>query len=228
MDYRKRVLSERPARGGAGLKDVTGDAESVDSMVAPATRTVNPSDVSTFLRTLLPDPLPDGLRACLWFNPPKHTYCFTDADQGAALVAEHGDGCCCYWGVGLSATPLPTHTRVTNDTCAGLLGIGVDIDLHDPDRKPSGLRPDAAQALLEALPVAPTCTIHSGHGMQAFWLFREPWRFDEADEHDEGALLCSAWIGMVEAAAKRVLGESNAKPLLDISTRLRTLLHHNT
>lgn len=190
----------RPAPGeGAGLKRCDG-AENAVRIVAPETQDVNPDDISTFLHTLLPDPLPDGLHACLWFLPDKHTYTFVDADQGAALVAEHGDGCNVYWGIGLASTPLPIFKRVTNDTCAGLLGIGADIDLHDATHKPTGLQPDAAMKLLEALPVPPTCIIHSGHGLQAGWLFREPWRFDEADEHAEGALLCSAWVGMVEAA----------------------------
>ncbi len=197
-----------PASGkDAGVKDATG-AENAAPMVAPATRAVNPDHVSTFLHTLLPDPLPEGLHACLWFNPGTEragdTYTFIDADRGAALVAEHGDGRCCYWGVGLASTPLPIFKRLEAKDCAGLLGIGADIDLHDPDHKPTGLQPDAVMKLLEALPVAPTCTIHSGHGMQTFWLFREPWVFDEADEHAEGALLCSAWIRMVEAAAKRI------------------------
>lgn len=203
----RQAEDARPAPGeGAGLKRCDG-AENAATMVAPATRAVNPD--AAFLTAVFGD-LPEQcpcfhLWACTPEKPPKHkdTYwCRTVADAVAA--AQRAADRHVYYGIGLSTKPGEPTERVKADTVAGIVGLVADIDIgtHDngkhycPDQ-------EAAEALIGGIGLLPTAVIHSGGGLQALWLFREPWTFDTDAERDEGAALSRGWAAHIAEVAGR-------------------------
>jgi hypothetical protein len=59
-------------------------------------------------------------------------------------------------------------------------GLWMDIDIADPLHKKANLPQsiDEAVALIDKVPVKPTLIVNSGHGLHTYWLFKEPWVFE--------------------------------------------------
>jgi len=62
---------------------------------------------------------------------------------------------------------------------AALLGPVADVDIGKGGVPPTE---DAALAFIESWPLRPTYCVHSGHGLQTAWLFKEPWAFPSVAE----------------------------------------------
>jgi hypothetical protein len=63
-------------------------------------------------------------------------------------------------------------------------GLWMDVDVADPLHKKTNLPQtvEEAIALIDKVPVKPTLIVSSGHGLHAYWLFKEPWIFaDDAE-----------------------------------------------
>ena len=100
------------------------------------------------------------------------------------------------------------HQRLLASEAIGITGITVDLDIASPAHAKENLPPtvEDALALLEeasegALP--PSIVIHSGHGLQAWWLFREPWYFDSDAERQRAVALIRDWQATIRFAAAR-------------------------
>ena len=52
---------------------------------------------------------------------------------------------------------------------------------------------DAARSLLDTAPYKPSLIVHSGHGLQVYWLFKEPASFDTRDDREAFSRLCRGW-----------------------------------
>ena len=75
------------------------------------------------------------------------------------------------------------------DKIAGIVGHWADIDYGMDGHKKSHLPPDegAAMQILRSFPLKASIVIHSGHGLQAWWLFSEPWMFGSKAERDQAS-----------------------------------------
>ena len=92
----------------------------------------------------------------------------------------------CYLGIGIRTTALPGNGQSdaarTGDIIA-IPGLWLDLDYRQP-RRPQGAASAAADrrrstdALLDAAPYKPSLIVHSGHGLQVYWLFKEIACFD--------------------------------------------------
>jgi hypothetical protein len=127
----------------------------------------------------------------------SHWFPVADGVQPAAErlveLADHSD---VYIGVSLANEPLGARNRVRSELSAGIVGLWADIDIADPDvHKKFNLPPDidSAMELLGATGVTPSIVIHSGHGLQAWWLFREPLIFESEEDRQEAAALAEGW-----------------------------------
>src|SRR6185312_11252744 len=49
----------------------------------------------------------------------------------------------------------------------------------------------------------PTLLVHSGYGLQAWWLLEEPWMFPEHREQTQGKRVVAGFQGALRAAARR-------------------------
>ena len=108
-----------------------------------------------------------------------------------------------YTGVGIAApdAKLTSKTRVTSANVAGIPGLWADIDVAGPVHKKPNLPEtiEAAREVLAQLPFAPTILVHSGHGLQAWWLFSSLWMFQSEEERYQAQALARWWHGELAA-----------------------------
>ena len=75
------------------------------------------------------------------------------------------------------------------------LGIGIRRQ-----RPGSGVR--RGRSLLDAAPYKPSFIVHSGHGLQVYWLFKEIPRFDTRDDREAFTRLCRGWQQLFQQAGR--------------------------
>ena len=109
-----------------------------------------------------------------------------------------------YVGVGLAPAgmKLSPTVRVRADRVAGIPGLWADVDVADPAHKKQNLPPsmEAAREALTELAPEPTILVHSGHGLQAWWLFEEPWVFADGDERVRAQAMARGWHERIAGA----------------------------
>lgn len=145
---------------------------------------------------------PEELHALLWtLQDKRSTWCRLDTIDGTGKVAADalrlaGTGHDVYVAVSLAKFAGLPETRIKSDSAVGIVGLWADLDIADPDvHKKWNLPPsvDAAMELLHAAQLEPTIIVHSGHGLQAWWLFKEFWAFDTDGARQEAAGLAQRW-----------------------------------
>ena len=147
---------------------------------------------STFL-SLLWGPVPPG-QVLVWRLPSKHSTWFQNFNNLDAFVAAHSNDEI-YTGVSLVRhdAKVTGATRTSNVNAAGIAGLWADIDIADPVHKKAAL-PPTTEAAMEALTdPAPTIIIHSGHGLQCWWLFESPWVFQSTQERVQAQTMSRWW-----------------------------------
>lgn len=86
-----------------------------------------------------------------------------------------------YFTPGITADPI--NKKPSDDDIIGIPALWVDIDIYDPgvahakNNLPKSI--DEARTLL---PLPPSITIHTGHGIHCYWQLRECWYFDTSEE----------------------------------------------
>ena len=118
----------------------------------------------------------------------KESHWFTGADAAANFIETvKSRRVNAYVGVGLSPQNYGKNRRCEKANIIGIGGLWADIDIQDAVHKKPNLpgSVEEAKKLLDALPYEPTYIIHSGHGLQAWFMFREPWTFDADEERAE-------------------------------------------
>lgn len=144
------------------------------------------------------------LWATIWRLQGKRT-CWMQGVDDALKFIEEGGGVNCYVGTTLAKQAGTARQRITKKTSSGMVGLWSDIDVSGgPHQKPN-LPPtlEDGVALLDELPMRPTVVIHSGHGLQAWWLFHEPFTFDIEDEQIQGMRLAYGWGRLIQGTAAR-------------------------
>lgn len=109
-----------------------------------------------------------------------------------------------YVAVSLAEQAGLHDTRIKSANAAGIVGLWADLDIADPDvHKKWNLPPtvDAALELLDASQLDPTLVVHSGHGLQAWWLFNDFWAFDSENARLEAAGLAQRWNTTLQVRA---------------------------
>lgn len=153
---------------------------------------------------------PDNLNSLLWtLQDKRSTWVPLDTPAGPEAVADRArtladSGKDVYVAVSLAQFPGLPDTRIKSANAAGIMGLWADIDIADPDvHKKWNLPPsiDAAIELLKSAQVEPTLIVHSGHGLQAWWLFNEFWSFDSEEDRLEAAGLAQRWNTTLQVRA---------------------------
>ena len=108
-----------------------------------------------------------------------------------------------YWSVAFAEEKGEPDQRIKVADAAGIIALVGDLDFAD-DENPD--RPaDQAEALklIEKFPLVPTAIIHSGHGLQCFWLLEEAWLFGDDDAERQAAeALGKAWGKQLQRIAE--------------------------
>lgn len=100
----------------------------------------------------------------------------TSVDTLLAIVearAPYGD---LWFGVGIRREPLGGRRGGAKDVIA-FPGLWLDVDIEGEGHQteePQPLDVDDALSLLDEHPVPPSLVVHSGGGLQPYWLFGEP------------------------------------------------------
>lgn len=127
-----------------------------------------------------------------------------DAEAFALAEAEKHN---VYIGVGLRREAPPPGQRGSADTVDGLVGLWVDVDVAGKAHLKKGLpnTPEDARALLyDILPVIPpSVVVHSGHGLQGWWLFSEPWIFADGSDRKKAKAFIDRFASTARAAARK-------------------------
>lgn len=180
---------------------------------------------------------PEELYVLVWQKKGKKSLWFTKLEDVTEFLEKNKETSDLYIGVGLSPKDFGAKNRCPADQIAGIAGFWADIDIQNEVHKKRNLPASVDEARV-LFPEAPTCIVDSGHGIQAWWLFREPWIFDSEDERLKAQAMCEAWHrGILERAELhgwtvdatfdlsrilRVPGTRNMKNLKDIR-EVRTL-----
>lgn len=164
-------------------------------------------ETARFLAELFGD-LPDSLWFYIWTLQDKRSHWFQETDDAAKAVGvldgEDQDGKDCYFGTGLTVEPQGPDRRIKSEDVSGLVGFWADVDYSHPVHKKSEFLPptmDEAVALVRLAPLKPTVIVHSGHGLQPWWLFKEPWKF-EAGDNARAAKLIGGWHRLIKRKAQ--------------------------
>jgi hypothetical protein len=175
-------------------------------MPAPASEIKpDPALALAYLRLLWPDPL-DDTYLLVWTldhhadgdGPVTEKKCsrwfrsghLESVAQAVRLLSQN-----VYIGSALSPTNNGPHRRCEAGNVIAIPGLWADVDIAGPAHKGKALPPDldASVALARSMPLPPSLLVRSGHGVYPWWLFKEPWIFDDDGERQEAAALAKQW-----------------------------------
>lgn len=165
---------------------------------------------------------PDGSYILIWSQPDRASQFFETAAEAyayAQLISPNHDA---YVGVGLRPEAFPVDKRGGNDDVIGIGGLWLDIDIKHPVHQKHNLfeNEEVARAfILSAVPLVPSTIIHSGHGLQVWWLFSEPWMFESAADRKSAADLARRWTNTFRFKAHEIGVDVDA--LHDLSRVMR-------
>jgi AAA domain len=138
---------------------------------------------------------------------PRATKWFSTAELQAAAktIIATGKRADVYVSVGTHDTKQEEGRRGGERSILSIPGFWADLDIGELGHKPASLPnpPDESSALsiMEGLP-EPSMLMHSGGGLQAFWLFDEPWVLDEPIEKKAAKEASNEWHNLLEARGK--------------------------
>jgi putative DNA primase/helicase len=147
----------------------------------------------------------------LWTRQDKKSRWFEAANTAAITKAanEMAGSMDVYFGVSLqdkkTAISRNAGTRGFADTALAAPGLWLDLDIQGAAHKSDKLPPNLDQALrlIEDFPLKPSILVHSGHGLQAWWLFKELWVFDTTEEQKEAQDLVYRFQATMKAHAEK-------------------------
>ena len=132
---------------------------------------------------------------------------FDDAESASAYGQQQAEaGHDTYVALGAHGKRL-SRGRGKATNIVGIGGVWADVDIvHPTAHKKDNLVKSVAEAdaLVESVFPKPSIAIHSGHGMQYYWLFKEPWTWEIGDdeERQRAAAFVSDWTDTLRDAAK--------------------------
>lgn len=147
---------------------------------------------------------PDTTAVQLWDKASKKTHYFDVIPAAATFAAEAAKASDIYLAAGLAARAnKPQNRRASATQVAGIPGLWADIDINGGPQGQTDKAPDleAAMELARCL-IEPTLLVASGYGLQAWWLFEEPWIFTNEAEREQANRLALGFQSALKAQAK--------------------------
>ncbi len=144
---------------------------------------------------------PAELLILIWTLEDKRSRWFDSVEAAAAAVTQRPKDV--YVGVGLSPCDFGPSRRCPSEQIAGIAGLWADFDFQSEAHKKS--LPKTMSEALELVPkeFPPTLVVSTGNGAHAWWLFKEPWIFDDAAERERAASLVHRWHTLLQENAQQ-------------------------
>jgi hypothetical protein len=159
-----------------------------------------------FLELLFNHPSLEGLYLTIWDRQTKRTEAFQLPDLASAAVnAEARAGANdVYFGV-CPYRQVAAGSRGNAGDAAAMVGLWADIDVAGPAHAKNDLPPTAVEAfdLLYECARPPTLIISSGYGLQAWWVFDEPFLIRTEADRIKAAKMAKGWVDHVQTRADR-------------------------
>lgn len=160
--------------------------------------------MSRFVDLLWPEDPPGWL--LVWTLPDKRSHWTASKDDAHRHALSAGADRDVYIEVACGPDPStigrPAESaRIKSDEVVALPGFFADLDCSPHpskvhfDSKEHGLR------FIGRLPLKPTVIVDSGGGLHAWWLFREPWVFDDDAERRRAERLEYGWTNYLRRLA---------------------------
>ena len=139
----------------------------------------------------------------IFYTPSRQTVWFPVNEDVPDLDLDQN----CYLGLGIRRQrPDKGGGRGKIADIIAVPGLWLDLDYHSPGahktRHPLPPTEDAALTLLDAALYKPSLIVHSGHGLQVYWLFKELACFDTRDDRDAFTRLCRGWQQLFQQAGR--------------------------
>lgn len=160
-------------------------------------------DIPTFLNEFFEHKDPEAGYIQTWTLSDKRSGFFQDIADAIKHIESRSEEDH-YICVGLSPKAYSPNYRCKANHVVGVAGFYVDIDIAGPAHKKAGLPPDqdAAISLVVGQGQDPSILVHTGHGVQAWWLFKEILYFDTPEERDAAASLSRRLGATIRERAK--------------------------
>ena len=157
---------------------------------------------NAFLRAMWGETLGGWVQ--LWTPQTKRSTGFSDLSGVDRFIEVHRNQDW-YTGMGLAAKPCRPQERVMSTEIIAIAGLWADVDYTHPVHQKPNLPPaeEAACRLIYEMPVPPTVLVHTGHGLQAWWLFPSSWVFANAEDRAAAAALSQAWQSLLRRNAQQ-------------------------
>ncbi len=110
----------------------------------------------------------------------------TDLERAAHFIDKQAQRSCTWVGC-CPLTDQPDQGRGRTDHTGALIGVWADLDIAGHCHADNGPLPlpetlDDAMAILACIDLEPTHILHTGGGLQVWWLFTEPWVFNDLSD----------------------------------------------
>lgn len=156
---------------------------------------------SDFLRALWPEPV--GFLSAFTI-PGKQTLCAETVEDLAAAIQPHVKTNNVYVrATSMLDIPDDGYRGSAEDSYA-MPGIWADIDILGDAHKAKDLPPDiaTATAIANCTELPPSIIVHSGNGIQAWWVFKEPVAFSDKNHIHAGNQLVQQWQAILANHAR--------------------------
>lgn len=87
-----------------------------------------------------------------------------------------------------------------------LVGLWLDVDVRDPAAHKSDQIPETREQafdLIYEMPRAPTVVVSSGYGLQAWWVFQEPFLIRTEADRVEAGRMSAGWVALANRRAAK-------------------------
>ncbi|MBE7465415.1 MAG: AAA family ATPase [Planctomycetes bacterium] len=181
-----------------------------------------------FLQSVFGDTLSEERRLLIFCLPSRHARFFASIADAAGFAAAHAHDQNIYFGLGLIQGAPQGRGRY--EDIAAIPGLWADLDLAGSHRGKAKSLPNSIEdikAILDRMPLAPSMLVQSGHGVHAYWLFKEPWVFEQESDRAAAYGLAMAWHRLVCDHAHLVGFDMENLGDLTRVLRLPGTLNHN-
>ena len=130
------------------------------------------------------------------------------------------------------ASPSMEYARGYASTASVMPALWIDLDFAGPAHEKRNLPrgPEDAERILERMPLQPSWVLATGGGWHLYWIFHEPWVFEDADERNKAAGIIQGWQALaIDAAANMGFSMDATHDLARVLRPLGTINHkYNT